>query len=391
MNRRQTFLFIVLLSFLSLSGKAQGIEFFKGSWKEALEMSKSTGQLIFVDANTSWCGPCKRMAAQVFTQKKVGDFYNGRFINMKIDMEKGDVDFRSNYSVSGYPTLLFLDSTGAIVKRKMGGQRAKGLIQLGKDALAIYDNVDEMTDIFEKGKRDAAFLRKYVKALNNAGKPSAKAVNIFIRSQKDMSTKENLQFIFNAVSAADSKVFDLLIKHRSAIEALHSKKAVNSLIEKACQKTVETAIEFQDKTLLAEAKDKMKKHHSDGAKKFKYQADLQFYAATHDVANYLKCAKKYSKKIIKKDASQQHQLAADVAQSFPKDSKAVEFAERLAQKAAETGGLWQYYLTYAQLLARNNKKEEAIKMAEKAKNLAQANKESSYPIMQFLSQLKRAK
>ncbi len=379
---------LLLLATFATAGIAQGIEFFHGTWKEALELSKKEGRLIFVDANTSWCGPCRRMAANVFTQQEVGDFFNSRFINMKIDMEKGDVDFRAKYSVRAYPTLMFIDDSGEIVKKKVGGQQAQSLIKLGREALSLYENVDEMDDLFAQGKNDATFLRKYVKALNNAGKPSAKAANQYLRAQKDLNTKENLLFIFDAVSQADSKVFDLLIEHRADIEALKSKEAVNKLIETACQHTVATAIEFQDEHLLAEAKSLMKKNYPAKAKEFGYKADMKYYAAVKDETNYLKAAKKYSKKIIKKDASKQHQLATDIYKAFAKSPKTLDFAIELAGKAAHTGGLWEYYYTYANLLAAANQDQKALEMGEKALEIAKTKNVPIGRIMQFLNMQK---
>ena len=83
------FSIIVLFLFTSFFQlKAQGIEFFKGTWEEALAEASAKEKLIFVDAYAVWCGPCKRMAKNVFTQDKVGEFFNKNFVNMKIDMEK---------------------------------------------------------------------------------------------------------------------------------------------------------------------------------------------------------------------------------------------------------------------------------------------------------------
>lgn len=388
MTFQKSLLLVLFLFSFSAASMAQGIEFFQGSWKEALELSKETGQLIFVDANTAWCGPCRRMAKEVFTQEKVGAFYNERFINMKIDMEKGDIDFRTKYSVRAYPTLLFIDQTGAIVKKKVGGQRADGLLKVAKEALSIYDNVDEMQGMFEQGKRDAAFLRKYVKALKNADKPSEKATNEYIRNQKDLSTKENLLFIFDAVASADSKVFDLLIKHKKEIVALKTKEAVHKKIQSACNQTVMTAIEFQDIKLLGEAKSIMKTNHP-SAKTFAYQADIRFYAATKDEARYLKCVKKYAKKIIKKDASKMNKLATDSFMAFPKSDEVGAFAEKLAAKSVKNGGIWEYYFAYAQILSKRNSKEKALEMATKAMELAKEKKVNTRSINLLLRRLKQ--
>ena len=88
------YFFLLLANFgVMAAGSAQveeGIKFFEGTWEEALTLAKKEHKIIFVDAYTTWCGPCKQMAKDVFTQKEVGDFYNKSFINVKLDMEKGE-------------------------------------------------------------------------------------------------------------------------------------------------------------------------------------------------------------------------------------------------------------------------------------------------------------
>lgn len=37
---------------------AQEINFTNGSWKEVTAQAAKSGKLIFVDVNTTWCGPC---------------------------------------------------------------------------------------------------------------------------------------------------------------------------------------------------------------------------------------------------------------------------------------------------------------------------------------------
>lgn len=62
---------------------AQGIDFFKGEWEAALEQARNQDKLIFVDAYATWCGPCKRMAADVFPDPQVGAFYNRNLFLLK--------------------------------------------------------------------------------------------------------------------------------------------------------------------------------------------------------------------------------------------------------------------------------------------------------------------
>ena len=65
MNKLIIALSISLFIVSSLTG--QGIDFFHGTWEEALEKATAEEKPIFVDAYAVWCGPCKRMAREVFT------------------------------------------------------------------------------------------------------------------------------------------------------------------------------------------------------------------------------------------------------------------------------------------------------------------------------------
>lgn len=80
---------------------AQGIEFFHGTYEEALQKARAEGKQIFVDVYTSWCGPCKMMAKNVFTRQEVGDYYNNKFVCLKLDAEKESSHARTSmYFVS---------------------------------------------------------------------------------------------------------------------------------------------------------------------------------------------------------------------------------------------------------------------------------------------------
>jgi len=109
---------ILFLAFLTAAPAitfATGIDFFHGTFEEALVKAKEEGKVIFVDSYTTWCGPCKRMARTVFTDAAVGEFYNRHFVNLKLDMEKKEgIQFGGKYPVKAYPTLHFIDAKGEV-------------------------------------------------------------------------------------------------------------------------------------------------------------------------------------------------------------------------------------------------------------------------------------
>lgn len=115
------------------NASSSGMIFAQDSWAETLLKAKASGKLIFVDAYAEWCPPCKRMASSVFPLAEVGAVYNKNFINYKMDCEKGDgPSFLRKYAIEAYPTLLFIDGDGKVVKRVVGGQSADQFISIGK-------------------------------------------------------------------------------------------------------------------------------------------------------------------------------------------------------------------------------------------------------------------
>lgn len=370
------YLSVLFIIFISVSSAlAGGIEFFHGTWEQALEESKTQDKPIFVDAYTTWCGPCKRMAKTVFTDEEVGEFYNANFICMKIDMEgtEGRL-FQQKYPVSAYPTLYYIDGNGEAIYHTKGARNVSQFISLGRDVLGKTDKSGQFKEKYDEGDRDPELVYNYVKALNKAGKPSLKISNDYLKSQDDLSSEFNLRFIYEATVEADSRIFDLLIKNRKAIESLVSKKDVEKKIKAACTKTSKKALEYESLDLHEEAKAKMKANCPEHATAFSNEADMNYYRATDDVKNYLKVCNSYVKKVVKNDAKQLHYLSKDITASFKKDKNAMKFSEKLAKKAAENGGLYQYYYNYAEVLMMNGKKDAAITAAKKSMELADGKK-----------------
>ena len=110
---------------------ATGIQFFNGSFSEAKAKAKAENKKIFMDAYTSWCGPCKMMKQGTFPDPLVGKVFNDKFVSVAYDMEVGEgVELAEKFRVQGYPTLLFLDADGNVLSNELGYRDPAGLIAL---------------------------------------------------------------------------------------------------------------------------------------------------------------------------------------------------------------------------------------------------------------------
>lgn len=58
------------------------------TWEEAIKANKKNPKKIMVDCYTDWCGWCKRMDANTFSDPKVQEYLNKHFYAVKFDAEQ---------------------------------------------------------------------------------------------------------------------------------------------------------------------------------------------------------------------------------------------------------------------------------------------------------------
>jgi thioredoxin-related protein len=360
---------LLILVSLQLALAEDGIHFFKGTMAEAQELAAKEHKIIFMDAYTAWCGPCKRMARDVFSDPEVGQFFNKHFINIKVDMEKGEGPrLAGKYRVNSYPTLLFLDEKGEVVHAAKGGRPSDQFLGLGKIALGKNDKSADYAKEYENGKREPSFLRVYAYALLNSGRPNLKIANEYLKTQEVLSSKENLEFLFDFANEADSKIFEKAVENKEAIIKLKSAEAFKKQLKAACNATVDKAIEFKVANLLNVAKDKMKTADPKYAKEYAMFADLKYAAGTENVPAYTKFADKYLKKYAKKDAKALNQYARSVLMQTD-EAKLLETAEKWARQATGIDYKADYLRTHSAILNKLGRTEEAQEIDAKANEL----------------------
>lgn len=113
-----------------------GISFFKGEFDLALKKAKSEKKLVFLDIYATWCGPCKRLKANTFSNTEVGSYYNANFINVALNGEEGEgMELARKYGVKAYPTLLYINGDGQVLESVTGYHNSSQFIDLGNSVL----------------------------------------------------------------------------------------------------------------------------------------------------------------------------------------------------------------------------------------------------------------
>ena len=209
----------------------QGIKFSGDSLlSTALERSAKEGKLIFIDCYTSWCGPCKYLAKNIFPQQEVGDFYNSHFINLSFDMEKGEgIKIAAKYGIHAFPTLLFLNANGETVHVGIGALDPNSLIELGKTALDDTKNLLSILKKIKAGDKSVQTLALYLKNNNYATDKDALLNDYFKSATDEEKLSQDAWDLFkNYVEDIDNAQFQYFLKHRSAYEKKFGKKEVEN-------------------------------------------------------------------------------------------------------------------------------------------------------------------
>jgi thioredoxin-related protein len=112
--------------------------------EEAMAAESKQPRKIMIDVYTKWCGPCKMMSQNTFTDADVVAYMNEHYYCVKFDAERADScvfkgqtfknpdfdpaktgrngvhQFARYLNVSAYPTLVFLDETGGLIGPVVG-------------------------------------------------------------------------------------------------------------------------------------------------------------------------------------------------------------------------------------------------------------------------------
>jgi len=259
MKYRHLFITIVFFIFMMNSSYAVPIDFQKGTWVEIQAKAKKEKKKIFIDAFATWCGPCKKMDANTFSNNEVGEFFNKHFVCYKLDMESPEGrKFGMQYPVGSYPTFLFFDEKINKIAEFKGYRDAVNFLAIAKDIVfpeqsAIYI----LNKDYQSGKRDKKFLYKFLMAKNDANQPAdPKIIGEYFQGIPADSLISSEPFIMFYLfhDSLESAYTNYFIKNYQSLLAIYGNYAAGK-VDNLINNNIQIAAKNKDRTHL----DKIKK------------------------------------------------------------------------------------------------------------------------------------
>ena len=205
--------------------------------------------------------------------------------------------------------------------------------------------------------------------------------NEYLSTQKDLYTKENLDFISNFTLSSKDIGFGLMLKNPAKVDAVlgngKSEELVQRIIlqEEVFKKIREQKSQKPDWTSISAG---LAKKYPAQANEVLAKGKVMYYQSKGDWSNFQTAVVSYMKKYgAKASANDLNNYAWTVFENC-KDmtcvAEALDWSKRSFKDNNEPG----YMDTYANILYKMGKKDEAIAWEEKAMNLAGENDKQGF-------------
>lgn len=374
---KNLFLSITLLFTISTIAQNRQITFETGNLASVFEKAKKENKLIFVDAFTTWCGPCKHMAKHVFTNDTVADYYNANFVNLKLDQEKGEgIEFAKKYDVNCFPNLMFLDANGNVVHRIAGSMPSAQFVDFGKKTKTPEVAFGALKSKYESADLNESNVVDYINLLMGCClNPAPKALSyIATVKEEDLLKRTNWIVVRDFVYNHESREIKYFLKNQSAFETKFGKDTVEQKLQqlgKSYFSKYSRAKEF-DEAGYDNAKKEFTELKWPNTSAILFESDLETYGRFNK-AKYYELAASDFQKHYNNNAGALNSMAWDFYENVS-DKKLLKSAILMSKRACELNSNYAYLDTYAAVLYRAGEFKEAEIMANKAIDKAKAEK-----------------
>jgi len=121
---------------------------------EAMAAAKRQGRPLMIDVYATWCGPCQKLDKDVFPDPAV-QAEAAHYVAVKVDGETPEGErLKARYHVVGYPTVLFLDPSGAEIDRVFGYKPAAEFAAAMADYRAGRNTVEVLQRALKRNPTD---------------------------------------------------------------------------------------------------------------------------------------------------------------------------------------------------------------------------------------------
>lgn len=386
--RRGAFLTALIMSAVVVY--ADGVKFTTiTTWNEALELAKKANKPIFLDAYTDWCGWCKVMDKETFSDEKVAAFMNANFVNVKMEMETGEgIDVAMKYRISAFPTFKVFAVDGSPTYTVRGYQEPKEWLKTlemmtdPSKAQTAKGISPQLRLSFPEWHRGAYLKGKNKKIAD------AKTVQTWFDEQQDKYSEVAWCIITRYQLTEAQQAW--ILEHESEYRALYGDE-FDQIVQKHAQTVFNAAVEKKDKSLLEKASDLFTKTVPTEAESMRERLRAMYYNRTSDWKQLGDAVDKMSQ-TADASAASINEFAWNMYEKCEDNPSLVKAADAMRRTTKDLeASQWAFVDTYAALLYKTGQYDIAEEQALRAIEMGKESKADVSETEELLKKIRAAK
>jgi len=365
------------------------------SWADVKAKAKAENKYIFVDCFTTWCGPCRYMRTVIFPQEEAGTYFNDKFVSVEVQLDTTAKDndhvkswyadahaIMTKYGINAYPTYLIFAPDGLVLHRIVGGSNSAGsFISLVQQAFDTTQQYYAKLRQFENGRRDSGFLRQLALLAYNAYDFSvgSKVAKVYLTSQPTLFTPAALELMNTCTMRSTDEYFGFFAKHASEIDkVIGADKAENKIrsifLNEAMRQLPRPAIRKANWDSIQKG---IAAYLPGQAQEITMRIKINYFNSWGDWPNFEKAIISYMKQFSQH--MNDEELNSIAWSTFEHCADMTCVSEILDwSRQLKNSNTPMFMDTYANILYKLGKKDEAISLEQKALDMSQTNERPDY-------------
>lgn len=226
----------------------------KSTWEEVATLTKTEKKLIFLHLEDNKCEECNEISSKAFESIDLKQLFGQNFISLKANLETEEGrKLAEKFEIKRGPVSLFIDANGNILTR-LNGIAGEGFMYAEQANVALKRREGKQLSDYAKeysaGARSQKFLEEYIIKRRQAGMPVDELLEKYTGGLPldSLSSFRIVKFIYMHGPSLDSKVYKAIqaVTSRQIIDSMYKtgpyQEAVamnNAIISATMQKAVE--------------------------------------------------------------------------------------------------------------------------------------------------------